>query len=216
MKYKAKQRKKGTLYHRYEGRRNKLWLRIVCGLLALGLLCFAGLAVTVAVGGRSQTVDTPQAVVILGCKVEEDGTPSILLQDRLDTALDYLKTHPEVPVVVSGGQGKDEPVSEAACMAAYLIQEGIAADQIALEDNSHSTWDNLNETAEILADEGIDPGEGVLLVSNGFHLARVRMLAQRCGFEASTLAAPASHPGAAVHMFFRETLALVKSFVLDR
>ncbi|MCI8477578.1 MAG: YdcF family protein [Oscillospiraceae bacterium] len=216
MNYRAKQRRKGTLYHRYGGRRKKTWLWILGGLLVFGLLCFGSLVAAVALGTRSQTAGQPQAVVILGCKVEENGAPSVLLQDRLDTALDYLNTHPDLPVVVSGGQGKDEPVSEAACMAAYLTQAGIAADRIALEDNSHSTWDNLNETAEVLSAQGIDPREGVLLVSNGFHLTRVRMLAQRCGFEASTLAAPASHSGAAVHMFFRETLALVKSFLLDR
>ena len=57
-----------------------------------------------------------------------EGHPSILLQDRLDTALDYWEAHPEVTVVVSGGQGSNEPASEARCMADYLMDGGVPED----------------------------------------------------------------------------------------
>ena len=61
-------------------------------------------------------------------------------------------------------------------------------------------------------------GEGdVLVVSNGFHLTRARMLAERFGYgEVSTLAAPTSHIPSRIQMYIREPLALVKSFFLDR
>ena len=62
-------------------------------------------------------------------------------------------------------------------------------------------------------------GHQVVLVSSGFHLARIKMLWARAGGRAenvSTLAAPVSHAPSAVKMFFREPLALVKSFVFDR
>ena len=64
----------------------------------------------------------------------------------------------------------------------------------------------------------MDPAEdGVLIVSNGFHLSRARMLAERFGYgNVSTLAAPSSHVPSRISMFFREPLALVKSFLLDR
>ena len=61
----------------------------------------------------------PEVMVILGCQVRQDG-PSVLLRDRLDEALDYLEDHPDMTVVVSGGQGPDEPTSEAQAMADYL------------------------------------------------------------------------------------------------
>ena len=70
---------------------------------------------------------------------------------------------------------------------------------------------------EHLQDQDIDYSDGVLVVSNGFHLTRARMLAQRAGFEnISTLAAPASHLPSRLYMYVREPLALVKSFLLDR
>ena len=61
-------------------------------------------------------------------------------------------------------------------------------------------------------------GEGPgVVVSNGFHLTRARMLAERAGYDSvSTLAAPSSHLPSRLHMYVREPLALVKSFFLDR
>ena len=59
--------------------------------------------------------------------------------------------------------------------------------------------------------------EGVLVVSNGFHLTRSRMLAERFGYgHVSTLGAPPSHVPSRIQMYIREPLALVKSFFLDK
>ena len=142
----------------------------------------------------------------------------MLLQDRLETALDYLEEDPDILVVVSGGQGSNEPVSEAACMADWLEEKGISEDRIFLEDQSSNTKENLIFSKDLLAREGIDVGEtDVLVVSNGFHLTRARMLAERFGYgEVSTLAAPSSHIPSRIQMYIREPLALVKSFLLDR
>ena len=71
-------------------------------------------------------------------------------------------------------------------------------------------------TKQLLEERGLD-GEGVAIVSNGFHLTRVALLAQRAGFgEASLLAAPSSHAPSRLAMYVREPAALVKSFVFDR
>jgi uncharacterized SAM-binding protein YcdF (DUF218 family) len=157
-------------------------------------------------------------MVILGCQVKPWG-PSILLQDRLDKALDYLDDHPGLTVVVSGGQGRDEPMSEAQAMYDYLVEHGVDGERILLEDQSHNTDQNLRNTVELLADAGYDADADIVVVSNGFHLTRVRMLWSRiCGGDdnLSTLAAPSSHLPSRLKMYLREPLALVKSFVLDR
>lgn len=155
-------------------------------------------------------------MIILGCKVESWG-PSLLLQDRLDTALDYLASHPDMTVVVSGGKGDDEHMSEAQCMYNYLTGHGIDESRVFLEDQSRNTLQNFRFSRTLLEQLGHDVTEGVLVVSNGFHLTRARMLASRVGFsDVSTLAAPSSHLPSRIHMFFREPLALVKSFLLDR
>ena len=211
-------RQKRMRPYSYRGRRAPRWLTALAALMAAGLLAFAGLFGAVLYGSYDHIQGDPQAMVVLGCRVMPEGHPSILLQDRLDAALDYWEAHPEVTVVVSGGQGSNEPTSEARCMADYLMDSGVPEDQILLEDRSHNTKENLLYSKELLAAEGIQVEHAdVLVVSNGFHLTRTRMLAERFGYgEVSTLAAPTTHIPSRIQMYIREPLALAKSFLLDR
>lgn len=194
------------------------WLKAFFALILVGVLSFGGLFAAVMYGSYNHITGDPQVMVILGCRVMPGGEPSMLLQDRLETALDYLEEDPDILVVVSGGQGSNEPVSEAACMADWLEERGISEDRIFQEDQSSNTKENLIFSKDLLAREGINVGEtDVLVVSNGFHLTRARMLAERFGYgEVSTLAAPSSHIPSRIQMYIREPLALVKSFLLDR
>ena len=194
------------------------WLKAFFALILVGVLSFGGLFAAVMYGSYNHITGDPQVMVILGCRVMPGGEPSMLLQDRLETALDYLEEDSDILVVVSGGQGSNEPVSEAACMAGWLEERGISEDRIFQEDQSSNTKENLIFSKDLLAREGIDVGEtDVLVVSNGFHLTRARMLAERFGYgEVSTLAAPSSHIPSRIQMYIREPLALVKSFLLDR
>lgn len=201
----------------YKGRRYQRWIRALLVLVAAGILCFAALFGAVIYGSYDHIQGDPQVMVILGCQVKNTG-PSQLLRDRLNEALEYLDDHPDLTVVVSGGQGPDEPSTEARAMADYLMEEGVAEDQILLEDQSHNTIQNFRYTAQLLEEQGYDlDNTQVLVVSNGFHLTRARMLAERTGFsEISTLAAPSSHLPSRLKMYIREPLALAKSFVFDR
>lgn len=208
-------------YRRYKGGRNRTGRRLLFALLALivaGALLFGGLLAGVLLGSRDDLNGEPGIIMILGCQVMPNGNPSTLLKDRLDTALDYLEENPDTIVVVSGGQGENEPCTEASCMARYLIRNGVRAELIREEDQSRNTWENLSYSLELLAAEGLDTGVGVAVVSNGFHLTRVRMLWERVGDggELSTLSAPSSHLPSRLYMYIREPLALVKSFIFDR
>ena len=102
-------------------------------------------------------------------------------------------------------------------MAGYLIDHGVSEEKILLEEQSHNTLQNFQCSMELLKEEGYDPQDGVLVVSNGFHLTRAKMLAHRTGYEeVSALAAPASHLPSRLKMYIREPLALAKSFLFDR
>ena len=198
--------------------RKKLWFRVLLAVLIAGVLAFGGLLGAVLWGSYDHVQGDPQIMVILGCQVKPWG-PSVLLQDRLDKALSYLEDHPDLTVVVSGGQGPDEHISEAQCMYDYLTAHGVDGEQILLEDQSHNTVQNLRYTVDLLAEAGYDTTADMVVVSNGFHLTRVRMLWNRvCGGDdnLSTLAAPSSHLPSRLKMYIREPLALVKSFVFDR
>ena len=194
------------------------WVKGMLGLGLVGALIFGVLLGYVLHGSRDHIVGEPDTMLILGCQVMPWG-PSILLQDRLVEAIAYLEEHPDMTVIVSGGQGPDEYVSEARCMQEVLLRAGIPAEQILLEDQSHNTFQNITNSVRLMNEAGIDIGEGVLVVSNGFHLTRARMLWDRVtgeGEHLSTLAAPSSHLPSRLRMYVREPLALVKSFLLDR
>lgn len=170
-------------------------------------------------GSRDDINGHPQIMIILGCQVMPAGHPSVLLRDRLDEALDYLEENPDTVVVVTGGQGEGEPTTEAFAMAEYLVGNGVPAENILQEGQSFNTWENLCCSIELLAENGYDVTSDIVIVSNGFHLARVRMLWGRVSGgqgNLSTLAAPASHVPSRLRMYIREPLALIKSFLIDR
>lgn len=201
----------------FKGRRRFGWRRVILVLVLFGMLSFGGLFAAVMHGAYDHIDGEPEVMLILGCQVKPWG-PSILLQDRLEEGLEYWQEHPEITIVVSGGKGPDEHVTEAGAMAEYLMVRGVPAEDIILEEQSHNTVQNFRYSRILLEEQGYNLEEtGVLVVSNGFHLTRARMLAERTGFEeVSTLAAPSSHVPSRLKMYVREPLALVKSFLLDR
>ena len=203
----------------YKGRRGlkSKWVKALIALILLGVLVFGTLLGVVLHGSYDHVEGQPKIMVILGCQVKPWG-PSILLQDRIDKAADYLNDHPDVVVVASGGQGPDEHMTEAQAIYDELVEQGIDASRILQEDQSHNTIQNLRYSMALLVENGYDIEEDIVVVSNGFHLSRVRMLWTRLHGDddnLSTLAAPSSHVPSRFKMYIREPIALVKSFILD-
>ena len=154
-------------------------VRIFSVILALGLLV---VGVTEALVIRASFGDPDkscQYMVVLGAKVRADG-PSVSLWDRIYGARNYLLEHPEVIAVVSGGQGADEPMTEAQCMYDALVALGISPDRIWVEDKAESTWENLNFSLNLIEEKtGARPTEiGVL--SSEYHLFRASLFAKAC------------------------------------
>lgn len=198
------------------------WAKALIALVLIGAIAFGALEAVVYHGAQTQISGEPEIMIIFGCQVKPWG-PSILLQDRLDTALDYLEENPDITVVVSGAKGPDEPISEAQAMYDYLVDNGVDGDRIYLEDESSNTRENIAYTQDLLqelfASGEVEASGKYLLVSSDFHLTRIKMLWERQWegtYTVSTLAAPCSHVPSRVKMFFREPLALVKSFIFDR
>ncbi len=167
---------------------NKIGHGILC--VVIGVLCFSGVLAVVISGCMLHTMfDKPKdenIVLVLGCQVRNNG-PSLMLQRRLDAAYAYLTEHPDVPVIVCGGQGPDEAISEAQCMFEYLTDSGIAADRIRQENTSTSTYENLRNAKEILQNEAL--GNRVTIVTDGFHQLRTSMIAKDLQLETDHISA---------------------------
>ena len=204
----------------YKGRRwmKSKWVKAFIALILVGVLVFGALLGAVLHGSYDHVEGEPNIMVILGCQVKPWG-PSVLLQDRINKAADYLQSHPNVMVVASGGQGADEPMTEARAIYDALVERGISGERILLEEQSINTIQNLRYSIALLEQAGHDVDQDIVVVSNGFHLTRVRMLWARIhgnDDNLSTLAAPSSHVPSRYKMYIREPIALVKSFILDR
>ena len=220
-------------YNSYRGRSSgvRKWLIALLALVVAGVLAFAALEFFIYQGARGRTARTDggrTVMVIFGCQARQDG-PSILLRDRLDTALAYWEGHPDTRIVVSGGKGDNEHISEAQCMYDYLTAHGVDGANILMEDRSVNTYQNIRGTLNLLWNDpspwewedgsGLHTPDSYVLVSNDFHLSRILMLWERATGRldnVTTLPAPCSHAPSRVQMFFREPLALVKSFLFDR
>ncbi len=180
----------GAVKHICESRSGRTAV-CVCGvLMAAGVLYFAVLSGFMISAQRDAPKTENTTLVVLGCKVK-NGVPSRMLKRRLDSAYGYLSEHEDVRVVVSGGKGSDESVSEAQCMRDYLVSLGISEDRIFMEDKSTDTAENLRFSKRIISENGLP--ESITLVTDGFHQLRAELIAKRCGFEdISNISAPTS------------------------
>ncbi len=193
----------------------KYVVRVLVILLAAAVALFVGLEAIIWMGGKDDAHRDAPVVIVLGAKVWPGG-PSPAMVRRLEKALDYRNAHPDAVLIVSGGQGSDEPTSEAQAMRDYLIEAGVPDSQIVMEDRSTSTAENLRFSMELMREHGYDPDTTpVVIVSNSFHLTRVRMLAKRYGLDADTLGAPMPDRHSAIYSYVREVPALINSFLFN-
>ena len=185
-------------------------------VLALLLAVLLVLAVTIGVivsGQVKHTADgTEDTLLVLGCAVHGD-SPSLVLVYRLRAALAYHEKNPDAQIIVCGGQGPQESVSEAAAMKKWLVDHGVPSEQILMEDKSTSTEENFRFAADILKAQGKDPAGPVAFVTNGFHCYRAGKYAQREGF-AQIRAVPAGLPLTQIPAsYLREALAVLYYWV---
>lgn len=162
-----------------------LWSRVPLPLRR-GMLCIlaAGAVLFVVTEGcifahyRDKGRPDLDYIIVLGAQMKPGG-PSVVLKFRLDAAYDYLTANEDTLCVVSGGQGSNEPCSEAEGMYAYLVERGIAPERILMEDQSTDTSENIAFSAALIG--GTDKDVGI--VTNNFHVFRGVMLARHAGFE---------------------------------
>lgn len=195
----------------------RLCRRVFQTALPLVLVPLLLIEVYVINAGRSDLSALPaDAVVVLGAGV--NGTqPSLSLYTRLTTALDYLEENPEIPVVLTGGRGYGEEITEARCMYDWLTARGVDPARLILEEQAGNTAENFALSKELLEEQGIDPAEDrVAVVTNDFHIARSRLIAARQGY-GHVFGVPAQLPWLhlEVNYYLREAFAMVKTWIFD-
>jgi len=131
---------------------------------------------------KSSHGEPSDCMIVLGAAVW-DGKPSPAMRERLDIAVQVYQAKLTKHIIVSGGIGADETLSEAQAMKTYLMEKGIPGNDIILEDRSHSTYENLSNSKAIMDDLHF---KNAIIVTHGFHALRASLMAESLGI-ASTI-----------------------------
>lgn len=180
-----------------------VWWLILAGL---GAVAVTFLIIVSAMIPRHEV--TGDYLIVLGAQVKGRKITDSLRR-RLEKAQFYLVKHKDMKVIVSGGQGKGEEITEAEAMAEYLRLHGIVSERIFLEDQSKTTMQNLKFSAQFLEKE-ID---SVGILSNNFHLYRACRMAKKLGYQKVMPVAASCHPLLFINYMMREVLAVWKLWI---
>ena len=129
----------------------------IIAVVAIGIVAFCTIEGCIIGNMNAQGEPDLDYVIVLGAQVRESG-PSKALRYRLDRTIDYLEENPDTICIVSGGQGHNEPFSEAQGMADYLQKHEIAENRIIQESKSESTMENIVNSKKLMRQENASVG----------------------------------------------------------
>lgn len=182
--------------------------RTAIGLIIAGVIVFVAVEACIISGFGAKGEDRLDYIIVLGAQVKEHG-PSVVLKFRLDTAYDYLVQNENTLCIVSGGQGYNEPCSEAQGMYDYLTGRGIAGERIIMEDKSTDTSENITYSAVFLDMDN----DSVGIVTNNFHVFRSVHLARHLGIKNVCGISAPSNIIFQLNNMFREFFGILKDLV---
>ena len=222
-----------TVVHFYDRFRDRISLRLeVSAVTALTAIFVVFVCVEIAMGVNFFSLDKQSAdyVIVLGAQVRGKAL-SRTLEYRLEKALEYARVHPNTVLVLSGGQGAGEEMTDAEAMYEYLKAHGIPESQMLLEEQSASTYENLvysklliqereakrrQTIRDVMAASGYlsPPDEEVSIrvgiITSNFHVLRAKAIARKTGIPGITGIAAKSDPVLFLHFSVRECFAILK------
>ncbi len=193
----------------------------VCKTIFLVLLCFffAGVAAVLGVNGyvkgtASRYILSPEkaaeltdvdAILVLGCGVKADGTPSAMLSDRLTRGIALYDTKVSSKLLMSGDHGQKE-YDEVGTMKQYAMDAGVPSENIFMDHAGFSTYESMYRAKEIFS------ADKIVIVTQEYHLYRAIYIANALGIEAYGVSADYRPYAGQTYRDAREILARCKDF----
>lgn len=178
---------------------------------ALLLVYFAFVCILIGLGRRNNIGYDEDAAIVLGCGIHGDEI-SYSLRNRLDSAVEYHAQNPEAYIVVSGGQGPQETITEAEAMERYLLSRGVAPEKILREEKSTSTEENLRFSKRVL-EEKLGAVRSVVVITNDYHICRSVKVAGKEGYERVTHKYAATPLASVLPGVLRESVAVLMFWI---
>lgn len=177
--------------------------------MIVSLCACAALEIPIIRGAVSEPDSNADYVIVPGAKV--NGTnPSRVLRQRLDKAIEYAEQNSDSEIIVTGGKGTDEDISEAEAMKNYLVKKGISDDRIITENKAADTGENLEYSKDIIG----DTDKSIVIVTSDFHMYRAVKIAEQAGFTRISGLPARTDAGLIPNYYVREAFGVIKYFVL--
>ncbi len=155
-----------------------VWNAIVSAGTAV-ILIVAYLAVRIEQQSTRDEAQPADVILVLGA-AEYRGRPSPVLRARLDHAYDLFRRHLAPHILTTGGAGGDPVFTEGGVGRSYLMSRGVPSEAIIVESESESTVESTAMAAEIMGRMGL---RSVIVVSDGYHVYRVKKMLQSRGLK---------------------------------
>ncbi|MBR6652360.1 MAG: YdcF family protein [Anaerotignum sp.] len=190
------------------------WLKR--GILALFCLGITGTAVVFGLSSyikretaekiiTAEEATDADCILVLGCGVREDGSPSLMLRDRLEKGIELYEAGTAPKLLMSGDHGRKD-YDEVNLMKSYAMEKGVPSEDIFMDHAGFSTYDSMYRARDIFC------AEKVIVVSQEYHLYRALYLAEKLGLEAYGVPAQDVNYRGQAYREFREMLARAKDF----
>lgn len=163
------------------------WIVVLSGFVPFSLVYFSFIFLNFLVISLIYQLNRPEYdqdfIIVLGAGLLNGETVSPLLAQRIHKALDFydqqkLKTRHPLKIIFSGGQGLDEKISEATAMRNYALEHGYPIEDLLIEDQSTTTFENMKLSKEIIIKK-IPLNAKVIFVSNNYHIFRAGIYADK-------------------------------------
>lgn len=156
-------------------------VKIIWRIFSVASITFAIYACIVSclmIGFSLDAPKEPATAIVLGAKVNNYG-PSVPLLKRIQAGENYLNNNPNTVAVVTGGKGTDEYISEGDCMYNCMVQDGIEADRIFVENKAQNTYQNIEFSYNLIKENKLD--DSLAIVTDSYHQLRARLIARKQG-----------------------------------
>lgn len=186
---------------------------ILAACILLGLVCVIAIHARVTSVGGERLLSAEEAaqledfdcILVLGCAVKEDGTPSLMLKDRLERSIELCQLGVAPKLLMSGDHGRPD-YDEVGTMKQYALDAGVPSSDVFMDHAGFSTYESVYRAKEIFQ------AKKVVIVSQEYHLYRAIYIAQALGLDAYGVAADGQDYAGQWGRDVREVLAQVKDF----
>ncbi len=132
---------------------------------------------TILTSEEAENLEDVDCIIVLGCLVLEDGTPSNILEDRLKTGIELYKNG-VAPKIIMSGDHSSEQYNEVASMKKYAVNAGVPSEDVFMDHAGFSTYETMYRAKEIFG------AKKVVVVTQKYHLYRSVYIAEKFGMEA--------------------------------